>query len=726
MKKNLFFLFAIAMVLTLVFSCKSSEDEEGRGDKKEIVVKETPYFDDGILYNGSIAILTNTPVEDVYEAALLRFIGGVTSEVTENTSAVIVEGNPTDFVYEINEVLDRDGAVFFYSPKKEEIKQWADHEDNLMELSPELIDEYDFDKIALIGLTLDGSVYTYRKGELEALEATESEVEPSQIEDTDESVYYSYLEETYDDIYDSSEYYMLGGIVSFLAGLDEAEMTYKTRANGDAEGEKKRMPNLYQDDIEVTMDHQWGDHKGWKGIVGWYYAKGVFSAKFNIFHAFDFDGTGDYYMVDANFQAHCGTFCQPTRQPDTTWRVHTVQGDVLKFVTFEAEPIVGDGIYSVKMHRHARPENVAKEQTHTETTGFNIGGSLSIGANSGKEGDVKSKGKNGDVGVEAGFTDTKSVTFVTKEWDIVKSSASGSTVGYSISTSQDLESTFKGTTKINIKPNARGTIDINANWIWNVPQTKKNTYTKGIEKIRVNLKNFRTKWFCVAEDLISETEKEQTYSDARIEIPLLLTNRTEYGAVKIINDLPNPITGITIVNSKGKQVYSSQSIAVPNGSTYVVSLPTEGEYSIMLESGKNAEDADTYQYIKRNGRFLTVNHDEAAELRSSVNFSSAKDATSAIIILKNTKNTPINYVKLIDFDTKTILSNTKSASIAPGSSMKFYVDPKKKYTLGFACKGLNETKAKSYKFAAPEGEDQFVTVDALGDIVILESEQNFE
>lgn len=718
MKKFLINLFAFATVITLFCGCKANEIDGRDPSKKEVVVNDS-YNGDGNSHKGSIAILSDAPSENVNEAAALRFLGGITTDVTENTVTVLVDGNPANYVYEINEVLDRGGAVFLYDPQKEEVKEWADDEDNLMYMSPEFIDEYEFDKVALFGFTMDGSIYTYEKADVESLEAVESEADPSLGAESDSNVFYTYAEDNHDDIYDSSEYQMLGGVVKFLLGLEELENSESSRAASGKNSEDV-IPNVYQRDIEIRMEHDYGDHRTWNGTVGHYCERGVFSIIFNIIHAFDFDGKGDFYLVDANFQAHCNTFCKPTWQPDQTWRRHTAQGDVLKYVTFEAEPKVGSSRYSVKMARRALPENIAQKTEHTETSGFNIGGSLTLGAKDGEQG-----GKGGEIGVKAGYNWSKTKKYVTKEWEIVKSGLAGSTVGYSIVTSRDLESTFDGTTRINVKPNARGTIEVSANWVWNVPETEKNTDTKGISSIRVLLKDLKTKWFCVAEDLISKTEAEQYYGTCGIDIPLQLTDRTEYGVVKIVNDLPDPIIGVTILNDNGGTAFISPTIAVATGDSYTVSLPTSRQYTVMLEVGKQADATETYQYIKRGGRLLTVSRAERVELRSSVNFSNTKDASEAIIVLKNNKKNPISYIKLIDFDTKKVISNSKNTSLAPGSAMSFYVQPKKKYTIEFACKSEGDSKFKKYEFTAPDDEDQFIMVNSIGERQTLNAENDF-
>ena len=187
MKKNLFRLFALIVMASMFFGCKDSDNTPQDDPSKTIVTERDDCYDDGISYDGSIAILSKSHVDNIDEAAALRFLAGVTTEVTDNTVAAIVEGNPTDFVFDIGFLLDNGGAVFFYEPKASELKELVNHEYNILPLDEETIDAYDFDKIAVFGMTLDGDVYTCRKSEVEALEyPVRSQVEIVLVDDGDE------------------------------------------------------------------------------------------------------------------------------------------------------------------------------------------------------------------------------------------------------------------------------------------------------------------------------------------------------------------------------------------------------------------------------------------------------------------------------------------------------------------------------------------------------------
>lgn len=723
MKKKIFGLFALLVMASMFYGC-SDNDIDDRDHSKTQIVEIESYFDDGISYDGSIAILSKSPEADVEEAAALRFLGGVTSEVNDNTTAVIVEGNPTDFILDIDDVLDRGGVLFIYEPKANDLKEFVNHEYNILPFDEEFIDALELDGVALIGVTLDGDIYTCTKHEMEALE-TELVKEEQESEGAEE---YSHLIEDkgHKDIYDSYEYQMLAGIVEFLEEVENSERSVIARAGDQS---KLDFGKIYSEDILVPMRHSYDDHATWNSDpedIGNHNAVGRFSAKFDITHAYDFTESADYYLVKGDFTAHCGTFCRPTWQPYTSWRRHTVQGDVLRNVTMEAIPIAGNG-YSVLLARNAEPMNAPKEKTVNETKGFNIQGSANIGGSAGSEKDAKgdtttSQEKNGGISVDAGYHWDKTVSYTTHEWTVSNSSQQGNAVGYTIATDkEDFVSKWDGGTDITINPHARGNIDAKATWVWCVRNTEKDSRKKGIEKIRFVVKDLTTQWMCQVQALpSSRTRKEQKYSGGSIDIPLLLTDRTEYGVLKIKNDLNNYMTNITITTDDGKPVFNGNSSVAP-GETFSVSLPTRKTYNVLFDAGQKAGQGVSYAYIKSRGEFLSVRKGEDTQKVASVDFADIKDSYKASILLKNNLNATIKFIQVYDVtDGKNKLYwQSRNNGVEAGDTKRLYVDPNRKYIIRFVYKG------DQYTYAAPVSQPQYIMLDEAGESVELEADDDF-
>lgn len=729
MKKNLFRLFALIVMASLFFGCKDSDNTPQDGQEhdpaKTKVTERDHYYDDGISYDGSVAILSKSHVDNIDEAAALRFLAGVTTEVTDNTAAVIVEGNPTDFILQIGYALDNGAAVFFYEPKASELKEFVNHKYNILPLDEETIDAYDFDKIAIFGMTLDGDVYTCSKSEAEALEA--ELVEDDQKGENDDDDFFHLIEDKgHDEIYDSEEYQMLAGIIEFLLDVESQENSASTRAAVDPS--KLDFGKIYSNDVLIHMRHSFDDHSTWSGTVGEHNVKGRFSAKFDITHVYDFDEEADFYLVKGNFTAHCGTFCTSPWQPYAKNRAHTVQGDVLRNVYMEAVPIPGNG-FSVALARNAMPMNTPKERKVNETDGFSIKGSANVGGSGGskkggKDGDVDSQEKKGGVSVEAGYNWGKSVQYTTHEWTVTTSSKLGNSVGYTIATDEDdFKSKWKSSTEITVNPHSVGNIDAVASWVWQVKNTEKNSTKKGIEKIRFEVKNLKTEWVCQIENLItSRTREEQSYSGAFIDIPLALTDRTEYGVLNLKNNLSDPITNVYIQNQDGKDVHTGDNVISP-GDTWKITLPTQHKYMIYFDAGQKAGQGVRYQYIKSNGQLLSVSKSEPKTQLASVNFADVKESTKASITLTNSFDSKklkfIEVYDVTDENNKKLYWNSDNG-LSKGQSVRIYIEPNRKYTVEFTWKdGL-------YVYTAPKSRPQYIMLKEAGDVLDLDSDDDFE
>lgn len=714
MKKR--FLLLAAIVLACTFgSCKKNPTKEVK------TIEQESWYDDGIAYEGSIAIL-GVHEADLDKAAALRFLGGITTEVSENTAAVLVVGNPSDFFYDINEVLANDGIAFIWEPKKDEIKKWIDNDDSLLLLGDETVDAYNWDEIALFGVTRDGSVYACHKLDMKALEAKKVEEDPSVYEAEDEFIY-EVIDKGHDAIYDSEEYEMLAGIVNFLEAVEESREEHLTKAD-DEKGGIPDHGTIYQNDFHVPMYHPYDDHAAWSGYVGDFKATGVFSVIFDITHAFSFDDNkGDYYLAKGHFKANCKTFCQAPRYTTGGHSKHQVQGDVLKTVSFDATPIPGKG-YSVRMAKAAMPMNVPEKQEHRKTEGFNLDGSLNLGLSGDKasspEGKSKSSGKSGETTVSAGYNWSKETAFNTYEWYITNTSGGANSVGYSIHTSNDFEPEWKSTVLINVKPHSYGTIDILSSWVWNVPNTQKDTDGKGIERIHVDLKDFTTQWRCQLENWApSRTIKEQTYSPAGLDIVLGLTDRTEYGVVKILNGYSDHITNIKVYNEDSEEVFDSETMALAPGKTFTMSLPTRYKYNILLRTNKN----ESFELTKDGGEMLTVSRTRAKELNSDVNFS--KHYTKAFIRLTNTFAEKISYIKLVEVSAsgEKIAENSLENGVESGQFVDIPVVPGRNYTVRFSAR---QGRWKSYEFSAPPSEPQYISVKNAGDVREINTKDDFD
>ncbi|MBP9998347.1 MAG: hypothetical protein KBS67_03805, partial [Bacteroidales bacterium] len=655
----------------------------------------------------------------------LRFLGGITTEVTEKTAAVLVVGNPSDFFYDINEVLANDGFAFIWEPKKEEIRQWFHNGDSLLLLGDETVEAYDWDEIALFGVTRDGSVYACHKLDMEALEAEKVE-EDSSVYQGEDDFDYKLIEQGHDAIYDSEEYELFAGIVNFLEAVEESREEQLTKAD-DEKGGIPAHGTIYQNDFRVPMSHGFDKHVGWKGNLGWYRATGVFSVIFDITHAFCFDDNkGDYYLARGHFKANCKTFCKSqwnTNDPDDDGRRHNVHGDVLKSVSFDATPVAGKG-YSVKMAKAAMPMNVAEKQEHKKTEGFSIDGSLNLGLSGEKgsapEGKSKSSGKSGETTVSGGYEWGKETAFNTYEWYITNTSGGANSVGYSIHTSKDLESEWENSASITVKPHAYGTIDILSTWVWNVPNTKKDTDDKGIEKIHVDLKDLTTQWLCQIEyNRLSRTRETQKYSPASLDLVLGLTDRTEYGVITVLNGLADHITNVKVYNEARELVFDSKIMALASGQKYTMSLPTRYKYNIMLTTSKN----EVLELTKVGGELLSVNRGEATPLDANVNFS--RTYTKAFIRLTNAFAEKISYITVTEVSSTgdKIAENKLANGVDSGKSVDIPVEPGRNYIVKFSAK---QGKWKSYEFSAPPSEPQYISVKNAGDVREINTRDDFD
>lgn len=709
-------LFAAILLAGIFCGCDKNPTKEVRDVELE------SYYDDGITYDGSIAIL-GAHEADMDKAAALRFLGGITTEVTENTAAVLVLGNPSDYFYDINEVLANDGFAFIWEPKKDEIKKWIDNDDSLLLLGDETVDAYNWDEIALFGVTRDGSVYACHRLDMEALDAEKLKEDPSVYEAEDEFIY-NVIDNGHDAIYDSEEYEMFAGIVNFLETVEESRDEHQTKA-GDKNGGIPNHGSIYQNDFHVPMYHPFDDHAAWSGNVGSFSATGVFSVIFDVTHAFCFDDNrGDYYLVKAHYKANCKTFCKAPWYTSPGNSKHNVHGDVLKSVSFDAIPVAGKG-YSVRMAKSAMPMNVPEKREHKETEEFSLDGSVNLGKTgektSDKEGKSKSQGKSGEATVSSGYNWNKETSFTTYEWYITNTSGSANSVGYSIHTSKDLDPEWKSTVLINVKPHAYGTIDILSSWVWNVPDTKKDTENKGIEKIHVDLKDLTTQWRCQLENWApSRTIREQRYSPASLDLVLGLTNRTEYGVVKILNGLTDHITGIKVYNEAREQVFDSETLALAPGQTYTMSLPTRYKYNIMINTSKN----EMFEYTKEGGELLSVNRTNAKELDANINFSRAY--TKAFIRLTNAFAEKISYITVIELSDdgkKIIAENSLENGVASGKFVDIPVEPGRKYVVKFSAK---QGKWKTYEFSAPPTMPQYISLKKAGDVREINTTDDFD
>lgn len=710
MKKKLFSLFAFAMVASMFCGCSDKSGIEK--DVDPVIVERPNDCDDGITYDGSIAILSESAhIEDVDEAAALRFLGGITTEVTDKTDAVFVEGNPTNFVYDINEVLDRGGAVFFWEPKESEIIEWATHVDNLIQMPAEHVKSLDLSKVSILGLAKDGSIYTYEKCDMEAHDGEIQEVDGSTAD-------IEIVDKGHDDIYDSSEYLMFAGIVGFLQDLDE---DYENASRADSAVD---LGTNYKVDIEVPINHGFGNHDGiseTSTVSGpnRLVTKGLFSTRFNIVHAYDFSGKGDLYMVKATFQAHCNTFCKFPWQNDKTVPRHSIQGDVLRNVSFEVEPIVGSSNFTVQMAKEPVPELIPKEREIEQTTSFGLEGSLNIGT-----GYEDGFGIEGGVDASPSFNWEQSETIITHEWEFTHSSRSTTTVGYSIKTNDDFRAQIKSGDSaigahdvISLPKNTQGTISGHAFWVWQVPQPQKNTTTKGIEKLRIYLKDLITEWTCDKQWGKGKQGIEK-FSDVTVDLPLACTYREEYGAVKLTNTFGGVITSLNIVDGKGRSVFNRNTLALEANATYSVCLPTRNKYNIIVTTKENG---NYVTYELDGGGNLQVERGKPAELKA-VNFSIKPDTKKAYAELKNTRDANISWIKVIELTGEPInklIFNTKTNPLLPNQSIRLNLEPGKKYVICYAY------KRKNYTFEAPEGNDQFIQLKG-GETISLDAVEDFE
>lgn len=710
MKKIFLLLTAIVLACTLG-GCKKNPIKEVRDVELE------SYYDDGIAYDGAIAIL-GAYEKDLEKAALLRFLGGITTEITDNTAVVLVMGNPSDFFYDINEVLANDGFAFIWDPKKDEMKKWFDNEDSLLLLGDETVDAYNWDEIALFGVTRDGSVYSCHKLDMKALEAEKVEEDPSVYSGDDEFIY-NVVDKGYDAVYDSKEYEMFAGIVNFLGAVEESRDAQQTKAD-DKKGGVPKHGSIYQRDFHVPMHHGFDDHTMWSGNVGSFDATGVFSVIFDITHAFCFDDNrGDYYMVKAHYKANCKTFCKSPWYTSGGHSRHNVHGDVLKSVAFDATPVAGPG-YTVRMAKAALPMNVPEKRDHFETDGFSLSGGVNLGLTD--EGPlVKGLGKSGEATASAGYDWTETTSFSTHEWYITNTSGSATSVGYSINTSKDLDPTWESSVLINVKPHAYGTIDVISSWVWNVPDTQKDTKNKSIEKIHVDLRDFTTQWRCQIENWRpSRTIRVQRYSPASLDFVLGLTDRTEYGVVKILNGQEDHLTNIRVYNEARELVFDSEVIALAPDQVFTMSLPTRYKYNIILKTSKN----ETFEYTGDGREMLSVNRLKAKELDAKINF--GRVYTKAFIRLNNNFAEKIMYIKVVELseDGKdVIVENSLTNGVEPGASLDIPVEPGKKYVLKFSAK---QGKWKSYKFSAPPSEPQYISLEKAGDVRVINAKDEFD
>ena len=265
--------------------------------------------------------------------------------------------------------------------------------------------------------------------------------------------------------------------------------------------------------------------------------------------------------------------------------------------------------------------------------------------------------------------------------------------------------------------NARSTINAAGFWVWQVPETQKNTTVKGIEKLRITLRDLQTRWICDRQ-WGKSYEGTVDFKPVTLDLALQLTKREEFGEVKITNTLDNAITNIAVYNANGKKVFNSNVIAIENGSTYTMCLPTREKYNIRLINAKGT----AYELIKAGGDLLMVSQAKPVELKSGINFQEL--LTEATIVIENTNNRRITYVTVTDITdpaNPVTVINTTLKPVKAGQELQVLVQPNRKYTASYRI-GMKDI----YEFRAPDGEDQFIMIDKAGVKLTLDAVEDFE
>lgn len=653
------FLLVATLIFAVLFlgSCKRSGINDPV-DPAESESSEAKAYASEINFAGwDIAVAGG--IDDTLRALLAEHCSGYSATGTSGTELFLLGAYSSTYDSQIEAVLDGGGACVLTENLNDEKNIAA----FLKACGFTIGDSYakditDLDDLEMLGIHADGGVYfaynhIYTEEETAASVSTETiEGETGETPDEPEESEDKKPEEK---LYSTWQYAALLGAYKWYSDILADEKALKDAntnqpANAPLRAPRKAEGQPQSKDVEeiikgcpytITLSHTFPKlwlpkHSGRDRDFIENVTLSVI-AKYNMRQIYVFQSPeagrigGDYYVVKADLEwVNSGAY----KGVGTKYHSGGIDLRYCGFIpyscTMQTTPIVEKGYtIEIPVGGHVLPETVNRKTDHSETRSFNIGFGATGGGGGGRSldsiGDSRMKGKfwqgDGAVSLNAGWGWNNTKSYPKYDWYIVQETGSPS-AGHTVRMDDDWlpQPMYSDPGFEKLRENYGSTITVHESWIWHIPETKTDS-TNAPLKIKFNMKAMYT-WmdhFKLATTRITERYRfgnppplpipslERLFPKFEKVIPILPTNRTASGAIKITNNMVDDkdnaltVSNVTFIDADSKNnkiLYADSENIYAYGTELTYTLPTKYKYRVYFKAGVKANTAKWYRMHK--------------------------------------------------------------------------------------------------------------------------------
>jgi len=568
------------------------------------------------------------------DGAVRYWFTNVQGQVTDETMVVITDEITEANKADILKVLDRYGVLLVADPKEDNIRQYSEY----FGIEP----DEDYSKIALLGLTGFGDHFKSLASDNE--KSLDDPIPPSYIASVDFSdiapMEYLRLKhfaqwvdmicQKYTDYQNEiaeEEKAIADAIAEFDAGDVASARRLLTRAD---EGGDKKQSESNKIDINSLLGRSVCAELTKDTILSSYSNRARSDDKdtcylsvtcnYSLKPLYEFpkgNAPGaDYYIVETSVNWDCSKTLKGYKMHDHGL-VARARRSYLFFpimCKFHSEPLPTSSKYSPQMlagDGDLKPDNVLRKKTVKNIRSLSIDTNLSGGWNTGRHKDSAANyhGGKAEASLGIGAKWNKEETFTVQEYDVSKL-VDGQKVGHVISVpggedgyhpkmvNKSLDYGFEVSGGVNFAK----TLSTNESWVWKISGTEVDTDDPSI---RVKFEATpRVSWSSYFHTYTEWGVIEHDCTISRI-ITFPVPNRRNSGLVKINNtgdgknnDLAIFGIKITDVTDQNKPVVAYNnfnSVLVPSGNSYSISLSAGHIYDMELEMGPKSDNTKMYR-----------------------------------------------------------------------------------------------------------------------------------
>jgi hypothetical protein len=617
-------------------SCVEKEDNPVSGvDDPDVVVQEPLEIDPNEFQQTDVSVALLGSLSDyAKEEAVCYWFPNVQDKVTDETMVVITDEITAANEADILKVLNRYGMLLLVDPKDDNVHQYGGY----FGVDPNV----DCSKVELLGLTGLGDQFVSYVGDDE--KASDDPIAPpyiagDDISDIDPEAYLrlkafaqwvEIVDKKYTDYHNKlaeRKKAIADAIAEFDAGDVASARRLLTRAD---EGGDKKQSESNKIDINSLLGRSVCAELTKDTILSSYSNRARSDDKdtcylsvtcnYNLKPLYEFpkgNAPGaDYYIVETSVNWDCSKTLKGYKMHDHG-PVARARRSYLFFpimCKFHSEPLPTSSKYSPQMlagDGDLKPDNVLRKKTVKNIRSLSIDTNLSGGWNTGRHKDSAANYHGGKAEASLGICAkrNKEETFTVQEYDVSKL-VDGQKVGHVISVpggedgyhpkmvNKSLDYGFEVSGGVNFAK----TLSTNESWVWKISGTEVDTDDPSI---RVKFEATpRVSWSSYFHTYTEWGVIEHDCTISRI-ITFPVPNRRNSGLVKInntgdgkSNDLAIFGIKITDVTDQNKPVVAYNnfnSVLVPSGNSYSISLSAGHIYDMELEMGPKSDNTKMYR-----------------------------------------------------------------------------------------------------------------------------------